>query len=790
MKQTSEKRKIESSGLIESNSFAIKTSPQAFQLLSSGLYTNKIKAVLRELGCNAVDAHTSAGCKDKPIEVKLPNALDKQFYVKDFGTGLSHDKIMRLYTTYFDSTKQESDDFIGGFGVGSKSPFAYTDSFTVESRYDGVKRIYSAYVNEDGIPTITLMGENPTDEPNGLTIGFPVKPQDFDEFKREAIDTYKWFPVKPVIKGVDLTITQVENLRLGNFWRYENSGRYYDNRDAVVRMGSVAYPIDNLLSYFDAVDESDPDFKYLKAVEDILGQSNWVIDLPIGTSLVAASREALQFDKKSIASLKRAIVSEVKTAALELHQKIEKESKNIRDYFRIADEYRHRTFNYNSNFLKLLEDHNKNYSVRGLRLPLNEYPELIVYELNSRSSGDFYRNLKYKATLSTSLDKNEVQRRLRRKIKIDALEIVGDHVTDLIWGEHSKNIISEYPETLDTSKIDNLVDLVVAKLEKDVSCPYVILPNPDADAGKYKKSLKRLEDFLDIKAETLEKPVRPPPKKKLVTDDIYGLKITNSQVRAGEVSKLTRTRMVTSEVTSKIEEDQSFVYAVFDKKSFPSTTDHPLTVYNKAFEFKKNIKSLSGSKGVEAKLKSLLPADGVIMIEKNDVKAFKELCPDSITLEQVLTQLKKDNTLFETAEKEYNALPVKYETSNLLSSILSTFKSFKDKNAFSKTEYYKQAKTWYESINMSDDNIAKLNSLTSVLSTGKQMFGWKVAFKTANKLVDDKELTKFISKYPLLSKIPTYYDENIKMAIDYIQNMEELEFYRTHAVNANNNLSI
>lgn len=64
-------------------------------ILSSGLYSNKIRAVIRELSCNAVDAHTSAGNKN-PIEVKLPNALDKQFYVKDFGTGLTHDQVMKL----------------------------------------------------------------------------------------------------------------------------------------------------------------------------------------------------------------------------------------------------------------------------------------------------------------------------------------------------------------------------------------------------------------------------------------------------------------------------------------------------------------------------------------------------------------------------------------------------------------------------------------------------------------------------------------------------------------------
>ena len=112
---------VESSGLGEQGAFSIKTTAAAFQLLSSGLYTNKIRAVVRELSCNAIDAHVMPGGsgKETPIEVKLPNTLDSQFYVKDSGPGLPHDKIMSLYTTYFDSSKQQSDDFIGGFGVGS-----------------------------------------------------------------------------------------------------------------------------------------------------------------------------------------------------------------------------------------------------------------------------------------------------------------------------------------------------------------------------------------------------------------------------------------------------------------------------------------------------------------------------------------------------------------------------------------------------------------------------------------------------------------------------------------------
>ena len=131
MKVETKTNLIETAGLGSTGGFSIKTTAAAFQLLSSGLYSNKIRAVVRELSSNAVDAHPMVQAQSRAIEVKLPNSLDSEFYVKDFGPGLSHDNLMHMYTTYFDSSKQASNDFIGGFGVGSKSPFAYTDAFTV-----------------------------------------------------------------------------------------------------------------------------------------------------------------------------------------------------------------------------------------------------------------------------------------------------------------------------------------------------------------------------------------------------------------------------------------------------------------------------------------------------------------------------------------------------------------------------------------------------------------------------------------------------------------------------------
>ena len=307
---------IETAGLGATGGFSIKTTAAAFQLLSSGLYSNKIRAVVRELSSNAVDAHTMVKSQSRPIEVKLPNNLDSQFYVKDFGPGLSHDNLMHMYTTYFDSSKQSSNDFIGGFGVGSKSPFAYTDAFTVESRHDGKRRLYTAYIGEENTPQIAEIGQFDMEpgEETGLTVAMPVKPNDFSSFEREAVDLFKWFDVKPNLLG---TSTQIKTPNMtqatpGVFWRTDSGYR----ENVVVRMGQVVYSIEK----FRESETATPDT--VRAMRG-LARFHPLLDVPIGSMSVAASREEVAYDKNTIAYLNKRLPDVYQLAMKEVVAKLQ-----------------------------------------------------------------------------------------------------------------------------------------------------------------------------------------------------------------------------------------------------------------------------------------------------------------------------------------------------------------------------------------------------------------------------------------------------------------------------------
>ncbi|MBU2515922.1 ATP-binding protein, partial [bacterium] len=161
---------ISKSENFEQKTFSIKVCAKAFDIFSSKLYSDIHMAIIRELSANAWDSHCQAGKEKVPFHVHLPNTLEPFFSIRDFGTGLSHEDVMTLYTTYFESTKTETNDQVGSFGLGSKSPYAYTDNFTVTSFFNGKKTIYSMFKGEEGFPVVAVLNQTETEEDNGLEI--------------------------------------------------------------------------------------------------------------------------------------------------------------------------------------------------------------------------------------------------------------------------------------------------------------------------------------------------------------------------------------------------------------------------------------------------------------------------------------------------------------------------------------------------------------------------------------------------------------------------------------------
>jgi hypothetical protein len=302
---------VQRGGEMIETQFTVRTTAKTFAILSSGLYSDKIAAPIRELCCNAYDAHVAANNAETAFDVQLPNSLDPTFSVRDYGTGLSDDAVRNLYTTYFDSTKTDSDAMIGALGLGSKSPFAYTSSFSIESRHNGLKAMYAAFINENGVPALSaLMPPTPTDEPNGMTISFSVRTDDVLKFARTARRVLMYFPVRPNVSGqYDWEPYALSHKTEGTNWKIRTSEYDAHMSGAYVIQGCVAYPLDvSLLAD-----------RGLSEVARAVAATSLDLFVPIGDVEVAPSREALSYDPVTVANL----IDHLEKAAVEQRDAIQ-----------------------------------------------------------------------------------------------------------------------------------------------------------------------------------------------------------------------------------------------------------------------------------------------------------------------------------------------------------------------------------------------------------------------------------------------------------------------------------
>ncbi len=277
---------VQEGAFLHKGTCRIHNSAKAFDILSSGLYSNKAKAIVRELACNAADAHVSAGTENVAFTVHLPNEFEPYFSIRDFGTGLSRDDFENKYAVFFLSDKTDSDKYTGCMGLGSKSPLAYTDNFTVTSYYNGTQYSYVWYKDADGIPAWALAGEQETDEPNGLEVQFSVLFKDFDDFYKETENVLRYFQAPFTVTGHKID-PEIKNILFeGDDWKIIKEGKF-----AV--MGNVAYPIDNT-------------WKLSGGAWKALSYKGVVLYFDIGELDITASRESLDYTPKTISAIQHA----------------------------------------------------------------------------------------------------------------------------------------------------------------------------------------------------------------------------------------------------------------------------------------------------------------------------------------------------------------------------------------------------------------------------------------------------------------------------------------------------
>ena len=249
MKLYTEDQDVAVHGDFETSDFAIGDIAFIVDMFADKVYSHKERAIIRELSCNAHDSHIIAGTTDIPFDVHLPTQLEPYFSIRDYGTGLSDNEIRTVFAGIGISTKRDSNEVIGCFGIGSLSPYSMTDSFTVKSYIDGMCRTYSCYRDEDRKPVVALLTELETDEANGLEVSLSVQGK-VHEFLQEAANVFRfWEGTIPNINDKSI-MSAIEETRDEYAFKGDDFGLTAGWGSMYALMGNIAYKIPDELDEF------------------------------------------------------------------------------------------------------------------------------------------------------------------------------------------------------------------------------------------------------------------------------------------------------------------------------------------------------------------------------------------------------------------------------------------------------------------------------------------------------------------------------------------------------------
>ena len=356
-----------------------------FQMFTKNVYSDPVGSLIREVASNCFDAIAEA--KVNPIKNPAILELKKEdsgtyLSFMDKGIGMSPNRINNIYGIYFNSTKRDTNNQIGGFGIGGKTPLAYTDSFFVttvstkelEIKYcknelqilkesnkiedeeisekikyfeerllsaknytlPKIKYMYCIYKGIES-PSIELMFLQQCNEQNGTEIKVPIKEKDIYEFENK-IERQLFYFENIVYKGFsDRIINNDYTIYKGKHFLYR--GDSYSSYMHVC-LGKVAYPID-----YAVLDVDENDYTIPVALKFDIGEIN-----------VTVSRESLDYSEET----KKLLIKKLELVKSELIEMLREQYKNVKtleDYYDVTENFGYLRF----------DDNNKIYLGKGIK---------------------------------------------------------------------------------------------------------------------------------------------------------------------------------------------------------------------------------------------------------------------------------------------------------------------------------------------------------------------------------------------------------------------------------------
>ncbi len=354
MKLNREQYNTRGSAAVRESKFVVGDGAHIISLLRNNLYSDPIKAICREIVSNCRDAHRECGNDDVPVMVTFPNDFEDNIKFKDWGPGISPSRMDGVYTQFGNSTKRSSDSETGGFGLGAKTPFAYTSQFGVltiskiETQDDidilgevGIsttlaetagKNLRCEYIaslgGTDQNGGVKLMTAQITDEATGTEISIGVLAEDRKKFSTSLIESTRYWKVRPILKGFTVSYTKIPaSVVSGTNWEIteneaDQNQRYsygYNEKKQKAIVDGIEYPLD-IGRFKDSASKDVAEFSKLLVKTDL------VIYFGTGDIELTPAREALQYDKRTVSVIEEKIKTISKEIDIDLGKRVEKAS--------------------------------------------------------------------------------------------------------------------------------------------------------------------------------------------------------------------------------------------------------------------------------------------------------------------------------------------------------------------------------------------------------------------------------------------------------------------------------
>ncbi|PZT97867.1 MAG: hypothetical protein DI622_22740, partial [Chryseobacterium sp.] len=171
---------------------------------------------------------------------------------------LSPERFEKVFKKAGSSTKRETNDQIGMFGIGRFSALSVSDMVHITSNYEGKKYTYLMYKDGSDI-NIDLALEQDTTDPNGLIFSLDIPKRDWAVLRGGIINQLRYFDNVFVQGDYAPSFNEdFNNIKIQSYKTFLISSKNPDNNASTILLGKVAYPIEvnELLKYAETPEDN------------------------------------------------------------------------------------------------------------------------------------------------------------------------------------------------------------------------------------------------------------------------------------------------------------------------------------------------------------------------------------------------------------------------------------------------------------------------------------------------------------------------------------------------------